>query len=205
VGVCADFGLDPSGELAAVVSDGKVVSSIYSDSGKKRGASIKLLGNCGVTVAQADGSELWKSPERPMEKKEQREEPVREAKGESCPPDAPGPCGAVEGGVRLADCQKHMSYEGVDCCRVEVYHDKEWGTVCDDGVSKKFVKTVCKQLGKPFDRALEAAGQGNGDSGMIPGKGRIWLTEVQCKNIEDRIADCDLGPESLSWGGLNKW
>ena len=194
--MCAEFGLDPSGELAAVLSDGKVVSSIYSDSGKKRGASIKLLGNCGVAVAQADGSALWTSPMKEKKIAESREEPAEE-----CPPGAPGPCGAVEGGVRLADCQPHMSYEGVDCCRVEVYHDKEWGTVCDDGASKKFVKTVCKQLGKPFDRALEAAGQGTGDSGMIPGRGRIWLTEVQCENIEDRITDCDLGP---GWGE-NKW
>jgi hypothetical protein len=37
--------------------------------------------------------------------------------------------GAVEGGLQLSDC------DGT-CCRLDIYHDGEFGSICDDSVTQ---------------------------------------------------------------------
>lgn len=74
--------------------------------------------------------------------------------------------------------------------RVEVFHDGEWGTVCDDFWGYSDAAVVCRQLGF-------------GDSGVAysyarfgRGEGPIWLDNVACTGYELRLEDCP----SNGWG-----
>ena len=72
------------------------------------------------------------------------------------------------------------SYEG----RVEVYHNGEWGTVCDDGWDLNDAQVVCRQLGHGQGTlALSRAYYGEGT-------GRIWLSSVNCRGTELSIESC---------------
>jgi len=73
---------------------------------------------------------------------------------------------------------------------VEVYHNDEWGTVCDNGWDLKDAQVVCSELG--LGQAIAAShnafyGQGSGE---------IWLDDLNCVGMELTILDCD----SRRWG-----
>ena len=80
-------------------------------------------------------------------------------------------------------------YEG----RVEVYHNGEWGTVCDDGWDLNDAQVVCRQLG--FGPAMVVR------SGAYYGQGSgiIWLDYVECYSTELTIEDCS----HRGWGNNN--
>ena len=87
-------------------------------------------------------------------------------------------CTVPEGSVRLADGTSPQ--EG----RVEVYHNGEWGTVCDDGWDIVDADVVCRQLG--FDFATAA----NGFATYGVGTGPIHYDQVDCAGNETRLAEC---------------
>jgi len=88
--------------------------------------------------------------------------------------------------IRLAD-------GGNNYGRVEVYHNGQWGTVCDDGWDLNDAHVVCRLLG--FSSASSAPiaakyGQGSGP---------IWLDDVGCKGDEALLAQC----AHAGWGKEN--
>uniref|UniRef100_A0A672KSB3 SRCR domain-containing protein n=1 Tax=Sinocyclocheilus grahami TaxID=75366 RepID=A0A672KSB3_SINGR len=68
--------------------------------------------------------------------------------------------------------------------RVEVYHDGQWGTVCDDGWDLAEAQVVCRQLGFPGAKSFMPGGQ------YGEGSGPIWLDEMNCKGSEGSLSEC---------------
>ena len=67
--------------------------------------------------------------------------------------------------------------------RVEILHNGEWGTICDDGWGKEDARVACRQLGFPDVTALQG-------SNVPSGSGKIWLDDVNCTGTEQNIASC---------------
>ncbi|KGL74288.1 Deleted in malignant brain tumors 1 protein, partial [Tinamus guttatus] len=74
--------------------------------------------------------------------------------------------------------------------RVELLHENQWGTVCDDDWNFLDAKVVCRQLncGMP----ISAPGLAH----FGKGSGRIWLDNVQCTGTEAALSECQARP----WG-----
>ncbi|KAI4873075.1 hypothetical protein NFI96_026671, partial [Prochilodus magdalenae] len=72
--------------------------------------------------------------------------------------------------------------------RLEVYHNAEWGSVCDDLWGKKDAEVVCRQLGCGPVLSVD------GSSVFGAGNGTIWLSRVRCRGNEIHLWDC---PHSL--------
>ncbi|NXK21395.1 DMBT1 protein, partial [Arenaria interpres] len=89
--------------------------------------------------------------------------------------------------IRLAEGPNHCAG------RVEVLHEGQWGTVCDDGWDLSEARVVCRQLG--CGRAMAAPGRARFGQGMR----RIWLDDVSCTGTEDNLAQCRARP----WGESN--
>ncbi|XP_073690411.1 galectin-3-binding protein A-like [Garra rufa] len=91
--------------------------------------------------------------------------------------------GTHEGRVRLVG---HLPSSG----RVEVYHDGQWGTVCDDGWEMAEAQVVCRQLGFPGAISVTPGGQ------YGEGFGPIWLDDMNCKGSESSLSECNF----KGWG-----
>ncbi|XP_016379739.1 galectin-3-binding protein A-like isoform X1 [Sinocyclocheilus rhinocerous] len=74
--------------------------------------------------------------------------------------------------------------------RVEVYHDRQWGTVCDDGWDLAEAQVVCRQLGFPGAKSVTLGGR------YGEGSGSIWLDDMNCKGSESSLSDCSF----KGWG-----
>ncbi|KAL9986144.1 hypothetical protein ACROYT_G000235 [Oculina patagonica] len=77
--------------------------------------------------------------------------------------------------------------------RVEVLHEGEYGTVCDDGWDLLDANVVCNMLN--MGNATRAAIRAEFGSGAK----RIWLDEVQCFGNESSLVAC----QHMGWGREN--
>ncbi|XP_042749235.1 deleted in malignant brain tumors 1 protein-like isoform X4 [Lagopus leucura] len=77
--------------------------------------------------------------------------------------------------------------------RVEVFHNRQWGTVCDDSWNLRSAKVVCRQLG--CGTAASAPGKAHFGGGYDP----IWLDDVECSGTEASLSQCRLN----NWGNHN--
>ncbi|XP_038614581.1 antigen WC1.1-like [Tachyglossus aculeatus] len=85
--------------------------------------------------------------------------------------------------LRLADGESPC--EG----RVEVEHEGQWGTVCDDQWDKNDAAVVCRQLG--CGTVVSAPGGAT----YGPGSGRVWVHDLDCEGEEEALWDC----ENFEW------
>ena len=67
---------------------------------------------------------------------------------------------------------------------MEIFHNGNWGTVCDDYWDMKDARVVCRQLG--FPDAVSAPHSAH----FGVGSGQIWLDNVGCSGSESSIANC---------------
>lgn len=77
--------------------------------------------------------------------------------------------------------------------RIEVFHNGEWGTICDDSWDIDDAKVVCRQMGYPgAAKALQG-------SEVTSGSGQIWLDDVACSGKEQHVESCSHN----GWGNEN--
>ena len=93
--------------------------------------------------------------------------------------------------VRLVNNYEDATYQG----RVEVYHDDQWGTVCDDGFTTVNAQVVCRELGLPDTDARVVAAYGL----FGGGDARIWMDDVICDGSESHLSEC----AHRGWGSNN--
>lgn len=85
-----------------------------------------------------------------------------------------------DGNVKIVNGPSGVSI----CGRVEIFHNGEWGTVCDDRWNLANGNVVCKQLGYLRAKKIYYTahfGRGNGP---------IWMDGVQCSEGQNSLAEC---------------
>ena len=71
---------------------------------------------------------------------------------------------------------------------MEILHNGEWGTICDDSFDMNEATVICRQLklGKAV-AAYSSARYGHGT-------GKIWMDDTQCTGNERKLQDCRFHP-----------
>ncbi|XP_042578547.1 deleted in malignant brain tumors 1 protein-like [Cyprinus carpio] len=92
-------------------------------------------------------------------------------------------------------CQSVRLVNGDNKCsgRVEVLHEQQWGTVCDDDWDLTDAVVVCREMGcGNVNEAKSKAYFGQGS-------GPIWMDDVNCAGTESSLMNC----RTNGWGTHN--
>ncbi|XP_078612623.1 uncharacterized protein LOC144882595 [Branchiostoma floridae x Branchiostoma japonicum] len=96
-------------------------------------------------------------------------------------------------GVVCAEFRIRLVDGDFDHGRLEVFHDGQWGTVCDDNFGINEADVACRELGFPgADPTQPIVSWG-------PGTGPIWMDDVKCSGTEPSLEYCD----QRGWGSHN--
>lgn len=68
--------------------------------------------------------------------------------------------------------------------RVEVRYKGVWGTICDDNFGEEEGAVVCRMLG------FEGKAVIHSEAAFNPGKGPIWIQNIQCNGNERSLQEC---------------
>lgn len=89
--------------------------------------------------------------------------------------------------VRLVGDEPHKG-------RVELYHNGQWGSVCDDFWDFREALVVCRMLGYSKISRTERSNVCCGRLGRASFSAPIWLDDTHCTGYEDSIFDCRANP-----------
>uniref|UniRef100_A0A667ZGG6 SRCR domain-containing protein n=1 Tax=Myripristis murdjan TaxID=586833 RepID=A0A667ZGG6_9TELE len=161
-------------KLAAIsLKTGKIASIHMTESLHKVRKIRKILQSKDILVDILAGS-LGFGPRGPIGPPGVTEDQGPGAKGEKGHTGMPGRyLSSSTVSVRLAG--------GRERGRVEVLHNEEWGTVCNDNFDRKDGRVICRMLHyQDVDYVFTAT----------VGTGNIWLDDLQCTGNERSIFDC---------------
>ncbi|XP_062591117.1 neurotrypsin-like [Saccostrea cucullata] len=79
---------------------------------------------------------------------------------------------------------------------LQVYHNKEWGYVCESGFGEDDAKVACRELGLPTKYVQEKSGSTSyGSYGS-----KTHLKYVNCNGDEETLSDCSADNGSYCYG-----
>ncbi|CAC5355692.1 unnamed protein product [Mytilus coruscus] len=73
--------------------------------------------------------------------------------------------------------------------RLEIYHEDEWGTVCDNQFENVDAEVACRQLGYCSGMMIPS-------NLVYDGQGAIWLNDVDCSGSETKLLNCSYSIET---------